>query len=191
MRFVALLRGVNVGKARRVPMADWTRLLTQLGLTEVRTLLNSGNAVFTCTDRRRPATLATDIRNPLQAALGLEVPVVVKRAPDFRALVEDMPWKESLPPDGSESSRVLVAFAQEKEDLRHLEGVAGRLAAGERWCLGGQAGYLWCPSGLLDSPAGEALLSLTGRAGGVITTRNWATTLKIDDLLASATGRRP
>ena len=44
--FVALLRGVNVGKAKRVPMAELRTLLTGLGYTGVATLLNSGNAVF-------------------------------------------------------------------------------------------------------------------------------------------------
>ena len=44
--FVALLRGVNVGKAKRVPMAELRDLLSSLGYTGVATLLNSGNAVF-------------------------------------------------------------------------------------------------------------------------------------------------
>jgi uncharacterized protein (DUF1697 family) len=45
-KFVALLRGINVGKAKRVPMADLRALLIGLGHTHVATLLNSGNAVF-------------------------------------------------------------------------------------------------------------------------------------------------
>ena len=44
--FVALLRGVNVGKSKRVPMAEFRMLLSGLGYTDVVTLLNSGNAVF-------------------------------------------------------------------------------------------------------------------------------------------------
>lgn len=45
-KFVALLRGVNVGGAKRVPMAQLRTLLSDLGYTQVATLLNSGNAVF-------------------------------------------------------------------------------------------------------------------------------------------------
>ncbi len=44
--YVALLRGVNVGKAKRVPMADLRAVLAGLDCTDVATLLNSGNAVF-------------------------------------------------------------------------------------------------------------------------------------------------
>src|ERR1700744_4210713 len=45
-RYIALLRGINVGKAKRVPMADLRALMESLGYAGVRTLLNSGNAVF-------------------------------------------------------------------------------------------------------------------------------------------------
>ena len=44
-RFVVLLRGVNVGKAKRVPMTDFEALLSGIGCTSATTLLNSGNAV--------------------------------------------------------------------------------------------------------------------------------------------------
>ena len=46
-RYVALFRGINVGKAKRIAMADLRALLGKLGYTDVQTLLNSGNAVFT------------------------------------------------------------------------------------------------------------------------------------------------
>ena len=46
-RHVALLRGINVGKAKRIAMADLKTLMERLGYREVRTLLNSGNVVFT------------------------------------------------------------------------------------------------------------------------------------------------
>ena len=46
-RYVALFRGINVGKAKRIAMADLRALLEKLGYTDVKTLLNSGNAVFT------------------------------------------------------------------------------------------------------------------------------------------------
>ena len=54
--FVALLRGVNVGKAKRVPMAEFRALLLALGYTRVATLLNSGNAAARLT-RLTPATV--------------------------------------------------------------------------------------------------------------------------------------
>jgi uncharacterized protein (DUF1697 family) len=58
--FIALLRGINVGKANRIPMADLRALLEGLGHTDVTTLLNSGNAVFRAT-KGTSAKHATDI----------------------------------------------------------------------------------------------------------------------------------
>jgi len=62
-RHVALIRGINVGRAKRVAMADLRALVLSLGYTDVRTVLNSGNVVFTG-PRASPGTAAaTD--NPL------------------------------------------------------------------------------------------------------------------------------
>ena len=70
-RFVSLLRGVNVGKGNRVPMAEFKRLLEELGCAEVRTLLNSGNAVF-ASSARSTDRLAQSIAAELSAKLGSE-----------------------------------------------------------------------------------------------------------------------
>jgi uncharacterized protein (DUF1697 family) len=175
-QWVALLRGVNVGKARRVPMADWRAQLESLGAREVRTLLNSGNAVFRHS-ARSAATLASQLRAALEAGLGVDVPVIVKRADTFAAIVRDNPLAAS----GVDASRLLVAFAPDAAALRTLEALHALVSPPEVFVLGEQAGYLACPDGLLASAAGEALL---GRAGRAVTTRNWATVQKLQALLA-------
>ena len=82
--FVALLRGVNVGKATRVPMAEFRALLVGLGYTRVVTLLNSGNAVFRAAGGA-PADHAAAIAAALAAQLNVEVPVIVKSAAELAA----------------------------------------------------------------------------------------------------------
>ena len=74
-RCVALLRGVNVGGRQRVPMADLRALLAGLGAVEVRTLLNSGNAVFGAA-AGAPARSAAKIEGAIRQQLGLDVPVI-------------------------------------------------------------------------------------------------------------------
>lgn len=63
-RHVALIRGINVGRAKRVAMADLRALVEDLGYGDVRTLLNSGNVVFTSA-RRPPAKAAARIEEGL------------------------------------------------------------------------------------------------------------------------------
>ena len=180
MRYVALLRGVNVGKGNRVPMAEFKQLLEDLGATEVKTLLNSGNAVFSTAQRVKTASLAEAIRAQLNQALKVDVPVVVKSADEISAIIVAVPWPDALASGEADPSRVLVTFAQSADTLAGLSVVAEKAGPADRWHAGERAAYLWCPEGLLQSPAGEALL---GKAGRTVTTRNWATTLKLQKLL--------
>lgn len=170
-RFVALLRGVNVGKGRRVPMAQLRELLTALGYREVQTLLNSGNAVFTARSGSTTAHAAR-IADGIAKSLGVEVPVIVKSTRDLAAIRAE----NSLAALADDATRLLVAFTASATDLRGLAALAPLVSPPERFLLGRHAAYLWCPRGLLVSRAGEALLGKPGRAA---TSRNWSTVMKI------------
>ena len=174
-RFVVLLRGVNVGKGNKVPMAELRALLADLGLHDGRTLLNSGNAVFSAA-RGDPGRLAAGIAAALQARLGVSTPVIVKAAAEFEAIVQHNP----IVPPGDAHARFLVAYTMDPDRLQELAALEPLLAAGERLAITGHAAYLHCAGGLLESRAGDALLGKLGRG---VTTRNWATTLKLLALL--------
>lgn len=177
-RFVVLLRGVNVGKGSKVPMADFRAALEGLGHTGVQTILNSGNAVFSSASRS-PARLAADIASAVHARFGVLTPVIVMPAAEFAGIVASNP----IVPPASESSRFLVAFAMDRASLQELTALQSVLQPGERLAVTEHAAYLHCAGGLLESKAGEALL---GEGGRGITTRNWSTTLKIASLLSGA-----
>lgn len=172
---VALLKGVNVGRGRRVPMADFKAVLEGLGCTAVRTLLNSGNAVFH-SPARPTALQAEDIRAALQDRLGLQVPTLLKSAEVWAAIVAGIPW--TVPE--AEQSRLLIAVGPDAASLAALAPLQQLLQGDDRFALGPQAAYLHCPGGLLDSPAAAALLGPLGRH---ITTRNLATARKLAALL--------
>lgn len=172
--FLALLRGVNVGKAKRVPMADLRALLAELGYANVATLLNSGNAVFRARGGT-PAKHAAAIAGAIAARLGVEVPVIVKSAKELSAIIAG----NELAAGAQDHSRLLVAFAQDPESLSGLAIIERFVSPPERFLIGKEAAYLHCASGMLESKAGEALL---GKAGKAATTRNWATVLKLQAL---------
>ena len=174
-RFVALLRGVNLGKAKRVPMAEFRALLMTLGYSDVQTLLNSGNAVFQSTGRSTTAH-AKRIRTAIAATLDVDVPVIVKSAAEMSTIVSE----NGLATIMTNPSRLLVAFTSDAESLRGLAAVAPFVKAPERFLLGKHALYFWCPDGIHESRAANALLGKPGRAA---TTRNWATVAKIVDML--------
>ena len=81
-RYVALLRGINVGKAKRVAMADLRAALESLGYTDVATLLNSGNAVFTAPPAAA-GRAAADIQAAVLARTGVSSRVTVLDAEEL------------------------------------------------------------------------------------------------------------
>jgi uncharacterized protein (DUF1697 family) len=175
-RCVALLRGINVGRAQRLPMADLKALLEELGCRAVRTALNSGNAVFDAPCAAQAVGLAGQLHGNLLQRLGLTVPVQVRHAALWRSIVAANPLVEHA----DDASRLLVIFPAHGQAIADHAPARASLAPAERLHVGPDAAYLWCADGILQSRAGAALL---GPAGRHVTTRNWATVLKIDALL--------
>lgn len=170
-RRAALLRGVNVGKAKRISMADLRSLVEGLGFGEVGTLLNSGNVVFSAAGT--DLALALAIEQALAARTGIQSRVTVLDAADLDALVAENP----LPARFQDPARLLAAFTRDAADHRRLEELAGRDWETEAMALGQRAGFLWCPEGTLSSP----LWAAVNRTG--VTSRNWATVLKLQALV--------
>jgi uncharacterized protein (DUF1697 family) len=173
--FVVLLRGVNVGKGPRIAMTDFRALLETLGFTEVKTLLNSGNAVFRGA-ARSAAGPAKAIDARLREGPGLAVQVVVKSSSEFRAAVAENP----LVFPAADHSRFLTVFSQDPGAARSLAALRPLVGSGEQFAIGNHAAYLHCPGGILQSRAASALLGKMGRG---LTTRNWATVLKLEAAL--------
>ena len=169
--FVALLRGVNVGQAKRVAMADWRRLLGDLGFDDVSTLLNSGNAVFRA-GQGQSQQHAAAIQAALASRLGLDVSVTVLARSRLKAVVKQC--VVVLPE--ADHTRLLAIFVQDRVDLGALAAIAPLALPPDQFVMGEQAAYLYCAAGILQSRAGKALL---GKAGASATTRNWATVLKL------------
>jgi uncharacterized protein (DUF1697 family) len=179
-RHVALIRGVNVGRAKRVAMADLRALVESLGYTDVRTLLNSGNVVFTG-PRASPGDAAARIEKAIATRLGVAARVTVLTAAEIAAAATDNP----LLGVADDPSRLLVAVLADPADRSLLKRLDRRDWAPEALAVGARVAYLWCPEGVLASRLWEAV----GRVlGGAVTTRNWATFTRLHTLTED---RRP
>jgi len=178
--YVALLRGINVGKAKRIAMMDLRALLGDLGCTDVATLLNSGNVVFKAS-KSAPKKLATDISAAIATRIGIEVPVIVMSAKDLALIAKENPFANTA----DDPSGLLVAFVAEAGVLATMSAIAPHVAAPEQFHIGMHAAYLHCASGILESKAAEVLL---GKAGKAATTRNWATVQKLQALVEKIDG---
>ncbi len=176
--YVALLRGVNVGKGNRVAMADFRALLQTLGFGEVRTLLNSGNAVFTASPTQARDAGAR-IEQGLATQLKVRSRVTLLSAAELDELVQGNPWPdESLDP----SKLMLSVFADDTVASR-LAPMQAQSWEPERLVVRGRAAYLWCPNGLSSSAMITPFMKLLGDH---VTTRNWATVGKLQAIVRGA-----
>jgi uncharacterized protein (DUF1697 family) len=174
-RFVALFRGINVGKAKRIAMADLRALLANMGYTDITTLLNSGNAVFS-SDSGTAAVHAKRIRAAVAEQLGVDAHVIVKSAREIAAVIKG----NALVSVSTDPSRLLVAMVDSNDALDGVSALAKADWDGESIHVGKDAAYLWCANGILESKAAVALLKGLKNAG---TTRNWATMEKLHALM--------
>jgi uncharacterized protein (DUF1697 family) len=171
-RHIALLRGINVGKAKRVAMADLRTLMEGLGYANVRTLLNSGNAVFDAKGGT-PAGHASRLKAAILLHAGVDCEVIVKTAADIAAAIAEHPLRRHADDD----SKLLVMFTQDPASLAALKPLADGDWAPEAFAVGGHAAWLWCANGIIESRIGKAVGKLLGQRG---TGRNWATLEKLD-----------
>lgn len=102
-RYIALLRGVNVGRAKRVAMADLRKLVEELGYADVRSVLNSGNIVFSA-DELDPGAAAAAIEEGLVLKLGVAARVMVIAGDDLAAVLAE----NALLPLATDHARLLV-----------------------------------------------------------------------------------
>jgi uncharacterized protein (DUF1697 family) len=174
-RYVALFRGINVGRAKRIAMADLRKIVERLGFGNVTTLLNSGNVVFEGS-AEDPEALAGRIRTAVMKKAGFDALVVVKTGKDIAAAIAG----NKLGKVANDPSRLLVALTMDPKALARLAPLAKTDWKGEVVQVGKHAAYVWCANGILESKAGVSLLKDLADSG---TTRNWATLEKIDALL--------
>ncbi|HET8655321.1 MAG TPA: DUF1697 domain-containing protein [Longimicrobiaceae bacterium] len=182
-RRIALLRGVNVGRAKRVAMADLRALVSGLGYADVRTLLNSGNVVFTVPDALA-GDAAARIETALVETLGVSSRVVVLTAAEMAIIARENPLLDVA----TDPSRLLVAVPVHPPDRSLLEPLTERGWGPERLALGERVAYLWCPGGVLASRLPEAVGRALG-GGHSVTIRNWSTMMKLHAL--ATTESRP
>lgn len=166
--YIAFLRGVNnVGAAKRVAMADLRDLFASLGFSDVKTLLNSGNVVFSSMERDS-AGLKSRIEKAIAAKLGLKTTAIIFSASELRTTVNENPLLKIA----VNRSHLLVLIPQKRSDLDKLKPLLEQEWEPEVLAKGRYAAYLWCANGVPRSPlwyAADRALERTGTVRNINT----------------------
>ncbi|NDZ81388.1 DUF1697 domain-containing protein [Streptomyces sp. SID10853] len=178
-RYAVLLRGINVGGARKVPMADLRELLTGLGHGDVRTYLNSGNAAFS-SDTAGEEGLAASVEKAIEDRFGFTVDCLVRSGAYLRAVADGCPF----PAAELQGKQLHVTFFSGPVGPERFAALDQRAYLPEEFRLGDRVLYLYAPDGLGRSKLAEALNRPAVNKGITGTSRNWNTVLKLAELTA-------
>ncbi|KQQ87495.1 DUF1697 domain-containing protein [Massilia sp. Leaf139] len=170
-RYIALIRGINVGRAKRVAMADLRKLIDELGYRDVRSVLNSGNLVFTA-DGLDPAVAAAAIEEQMVLKFGVAARVMVLSGEELAAVLAE----NTLLSQATDHARLLVFILGDVAVRPALAPLGERSWSPEALALGQRAVYVWCPESVLSSAAASALGK---QLGDNTTSRNWNTLCKL------------
>ncbi|MFI6013602.1 DUF1697 domain-containing protein [Streptomyces sp. NPDC051243] len=175
--YAALLRGINVGGSRKVPMAELRTLLTGLGHDGVRTYLQSGQAVFTA-DHGDEESLAAELAAAIDKHFGFTVDVIVRDHAYLEAIADNCPF----PAAELEPKQLHVTYFSASVDAERFAEIDQAAFLPEEFRLGDRALYLYAPNGLGRSKLAEILARPRFNKGLIATSRNWNTVVKLVEM---------
>ncbi|MBT3167691.1 DUF1697 domain-containing protein, partial [Streptomyces sp. Vc74B-19] len=175
--YAALLRGINVGGGRKVPMAELRALLESLGHEDVRTHLQSGQAAFTA-GHGDEESLAADLSGALAGRFGFDVDVIVRDHAYLKGVVDACPFPAA---DLQPKQLHVTYFSAPVTEERFAE-IDREAYLPEEFRLGDRALYLYAPDGLGRSKLAEFLSRPRVNKGVVATSRNWNTVVKLVEM---------
>jgi uncharacterized protein (DUF1697 family) len=162
-----MLRGINLGPSRRVPMAELRALFSDAGYESVRTYVQSGNVVLAT--GAAPAELEQQAKRLISERFGFAVPVVARTRDELAAVIELNPLGDVA----DDPKRYQVSFLSAALDAEAVERLQELAAESERFAAEGRELYAWHPEGVARSKLSNAL---AGKGLGVTATaRNFKT----------------
>lgn len=176
MRFVALLRAINVGGKRKVPMAELRSLCQVLGYDDVATYLNSGNVVLRATGSA--GVIEAAIERAIAERLGFHVDVSVRTAAQWSRLVAANPFTEEAK---AAPNLVQLFVAKRKVPATAAAAIEHRARAGEQVRVAGGALWIHYPKGIGTSKLTATVIDTA--LGSPSTGRNIRTVLELDRML--------
>jgi uncharacterized protein (DUF1697 family) len=174
-KYVALLRAVNVGGRNKIAMARLRELLEGLGYGEVRTHLQSGNAVFTA-DGSSPGRVTNEVEGALASEAGLVAKVLVRTRAELERVVAENPLLDLA----GDHARLLVTFLSQTPDRDLLGELAPADFEPDVFAVGEREIYVWYPEGVRATKLSNAFWEK--RLGVIATGRNWNTVTRLLEL---------
>jgi len=177
MKYIAFLRGINVGKSKLIPMDNLKTLFSDMGFLNIKTYLRSGNIVFEA-DNMDISEIEKEISNNIEKSFGFWVDCIVKHEKNFYSIVENNPYNNNT------IEELYITFFKEKIDKTLSKKLIKEYKSTEnddKFTIAEKEIYL-----LLKSKYHKTKFNnnyFESRLNNISTTRNWKTMLKLKEML--------
>jgi len=178
MKYIALLRGINVGGKRKIKMADLRAMCEKIGLQEVQTYIQSGNLIFEDSEEDR-SVLEKALQEQIKARFGFEIPVMMMTQTYLEQVAKNNPFLQQNEDLDTKLLHVTFLAAAPAEDLLNI--LEEQETGTDEFKVLDKQVYLYFPNGYgrtkLTNTVFEKKLQVAA------TTRNWRTINKLIHLL--------
>ncbi len=174
--YIALLRGINVGGHKKIPMAELRLLLEKKGLRNVKTYIQSGNVVF-----QSPSQDKTEIEELIKKLIldhfGFEVPVLVKTHSELKTIINACPFLED------EKIKSYFFLLQSLPNKENVEEASEKQYEGEDYKILNDCIYYYCNKGYGQAKFNMSLFERKLETNA--TSRNYRTMVKLIEMSAT------
>ena len=177
--YIGFLRGINVGGHKKIKMAQLREALTNRGLTNLITYIQSGNLVFK-SDIKQINKLENLISKTIHDDFGFDVPVIIRTKDELQGILDNNPFENSLKYD---PQLFCVSMLSQTPTCENIELLNSKDFSPELYIIQGNNIYLYPANGLAKSKMSHALFETKLKVRA--TTRNWRTLNKMLELSKS------
>jgi uncharacterized protein (DUF1697 family) len=178
MKYVAFLRGINVGGKNKIKMETLREVFASLGFHNVKTYINSGNVIFE-TAETDDKTLAAKIERAIETEFSLNIKVMARSVAEIEEIIKNNPFDGQFENDKD----LHVFFLDEKLAAEKSELLLANNNESERFAVVGREIFCHLRVGVSDSLMGKDYIGKKLKVPA--TARNWRTVNKIMDLLGN------
>lgn len=173
MKYIALLRGINVGGKKRIKMADLVEALEPLSLKNIKTYLQSGNVIFEYNSIDSDE-IAQDIKDKIIDKFGISVNVIIRTEEELESIINGNPFVKN---PNIEIDKLHITFLQKLPDSTVLD---LKKSENEKFEVIGREIYLYLPNGYGRTKLTNNIFEK--KLNTIATTRNWKTISKLREL---------
>ncbi len=177
MKYISILRGINVSGQKKIIMADLKALYEAQGFENVLTYIQSGNVIFDADEINQQESIAR-IEKAIEAEYGFQVPVDLRTHQALGEIIENCPFEEAQ--NEENGAKVMLIFLKTLPSQKSINLLLEAIKAPEKLTIKGTEVYLFCSNGYGRTKLNNNFIEK--QLGVSATTRNWRSVKKIYDI---------